>query len=97
MKQREKCSGRGFDSRQVHHKYIMEKQKLLKWIAMVLYVTEIALTSFDRYPINVFVGVTGSMFWTWAAIVTEDTPLIWSSVLAVLVFGAGVINYLMSL
>ena len=22
MKQREKCSGRGFDSRQVHHKHI---------------------------------------------------------------------------
>ena len=72
----------------------MKKEQILKWAAMLLYVTEITLTSFDIYPINIFIGLTGSFFWTWAAVVTTDTPLIWSSIIAVGVFGAGVANYL---
>ena len=32
MKQREKCSGRGFDSRQVHHKEISMDEDVLKWV-----------------------------------------------------------------
>jgi len=77
-----------------YRKYRMKKAQILKWIAMLLYVTEITLTSFDIYPVNIFIGSTGSIFWTWAAIVTADIPLIWSSIIAVGVFGAGVVNYL---
>jgi len=32
MKLMEKCSGRGFDSRQVHHKEISMDENMLKWI-----------------------------------------------------------------
>jgi len=31
MKQREKCSGRGFDSRQVHHKHIVVLDERNLW------------------------------------------------------------------
>ena len=31
MKQREKCSGRGFDSRQVHHKTHWARRKIHRW------------------------------------------------------------------
>lgn len=69
--------------------------KGIKWAGTFLCLTGIALTSFNVYPLNIFLSLIGSALWTWAGWVQKDMPLFLVEFVAVAMYAAGVITLLL--
>lgn len=54
----------------------------------------IALTAFNVYPANLFFGLAGSFLWMKAGFMASDPPLVLVEAAAVVMYMAGVINWL---
>jgi len=67
----------------------------IKWTGTVLCLVGIALTSFNVYPLNVFLGLVGSALWTWAGYLQNDLPLILVEAVAVTLYLIGAITWMM--
>ena len=67
----------------------------IKWAGTVLCLVGIALTSFNVYPLNVFLGLVGSALWTWAGSLQNDLPLILVEAVAVTLYLIGAITWMM--
>ena len=67
----------------------------IKWAGTVLCLVGIALTSFNVYPLNVFLSLVGSALWTIAGILQRDTPLILVEAVAVILYLSGVITWML--
>jgi hypothetical protein len=67
----------------------------IKWAGTVLCLVGIALTSFNVYPLNVFLSLVGSGLWTIAGILQKDMPLILVEAVAVILYLSGVITWML--
>jgi hypothetical protein len=67
----------------------------IKWAGTVLCLVGIALTSFNVYPLNVFLSLVGSALWTMAGILQKDMPLILVEAVAVILYLSGVITWML--
>ena len=67
----------------------------IKWAGTVLCLVGIALTSFNVYPLNVFLSLVGSALWTWAGYLQNDLPLILVEAVAVTLYLIGAITWMM--
>lgn len=67
----------------------------IKWLGTVLCLVGIALTSFNVYPLNVFLSLIGSALWTWAGYLQDDLPLILVEAVAVSLYLIGAITWMM--
>ena len=67
----------------------------IKWSGTVLCLVGIALTSFNVYPLNVFLSLVGSALWTWAGYLQDDLPLILVEAVAVSLYLIGAITWMM--
>lgn len=67
----------------------------IKWTGTVLCLVGIALTSFNVYPLNVFLSLVGSALWTWAGYLQDDLPLILVEAVAVSLYLIGAITWMM--
>lgn len=67
---------------------------IVKWIGTILCLVGILLTSFNVYPLNIFFGLIGSGFWTYAGIYQNDQPLILVEAVAVLFYLLGVFAWI---
>lgn len=67
----------------------------IKWAGTVLCLVGIALTSFNVYPLNVFLSLVGSGLWTIAGILQRDMPLILVEAVAVILYLSGVITWML--
>ena len=67
----------------------------IKWAGTVLCLVGIALTSFNVYPLNVFLSLVGSALWTWAGYLQNDLPLILVEAIAVTLYLIGAITWMM--
>ena len=67
---------------------------IVKWLGTILCLAGIAFTSFNVYPLNVFLSLIGSTLWTLAAFYTRDKPLFLVEAVAVIFYISGVIAYL---
>lgn len=65
-----------------------------KWAGTALCLIGIALTAFNVYPANLFFGLAGSYLWMRAGYVADDPPLVLVEFAAVVMYFAGVINWL---
>lgn len=70
--------------------------KAIKWAGTILCLLGIGLTSFNIYPLNVFLSLIGSALWTWAGWLQRDTPLVLVEGVAVTLYFIGVITWLMN-
>ena len=70
--------------------------KAVKWLGTILCLTGICLTSFNVYPLNIFLSLIGSGLWTWAGIKQNDAPLTLVEGVAVALYLTGVITWLMN-
>lgn len=68
---------------------------IIKWSGTVLCLVGIALTSFNVYPLNVFLSLVGSALWTWAGYLQDDLPLILVEAVAVSLYLIGAITWMM--
>jgi hypothetical protein len=67
----------------------------IKWAGTVLCLVGIALTSFNVYPLNVFLSLVGSALWTIAGILQKDMPLILVEAVAVILYLSGAITWML--
>ena len=67
----------------------------IKWAGTVLCLVGIALTSFNVYPLNVFLSLVGSALWAWAGYLQDDLPLILVEAVAVTLYLIGAITWMM--
>lgn len=69
--------------------------KGIKWSGTLLCLAGIGLTSFNIYPLNIFLSLVGSALWTWAGWAQKDVPLFLVEAVAVAFYVAGVITLLL--
>lgn len=67
---------------------------LIKWLGTFLCLLGIAFTSFNVYPLNIFLSFIGSGLWTLAGFVQRDVPLLLVEAVAVILYGIGIITWL---
>jgi hypothetical protein len=70
--------------------------KAIKWAGTILCLLGIGFTSFNVYPLNIFLSLIGSGLWTWAGIKQNDAPLTLVEGVAVGLYLIGVITWLMN-
>ena len=66
----------------------------IKWCGTILCLLGIALTSFNIYPLNIFLSLVGSGLWTYAGYLQKDKPLFLVEFVAVLMYVSGSISYM---
>ena len=79
------------------HRYIrksLEKLEQIKWAGTILCLLGIFFTSYDIYPINIWLGFIGSALWTFAGFLQKDNPLIIVEGVAVALYFSGIIHWL---
>lgn len=69
---------------------------LAKWIATILCLIGIFLTSINIFPSNIWFGVIGSAIWAFAGIYQRDVPLFLVEFVAVAFYAYGVVTYYFS-
>jgi len=67
----------------------------IKWAGTILCLVGIGLTSYNLYPMNVFLSLVGSALWTIAGIWQRDIPLILVEAVAVILYLSGVITWML--
>ena len=65
--------------------------EIIKWTGTVLCLIGIALTSFNVYPINIYLGFIGSALWAYAGYKQKDYALFLVEFVAVVMYAMGVI------
>lgn len=65
--------------------------EIIKWTGTVLCLIGIALTSFNIYPINIYLGFIGSALWAYAGYRQKDYALFLVEFVAVVMYAMGVI------
>lgn len=65
---------------------------MIKWAGTILCLIGIGLTSFNIYPLNIFMGLIGSTLWALAGYLQRDPPLFLVEAVAVVMYLAGVFN-----
>jgi hypothetical protein len=61
----------------------------IKWTGTALCLIGIALTSFNIYPINIYLGFIGSTLWAYAGYKQQDYALFLVEFVAVVMYAAG--------
>lgn len=69
---------------------------LFKWIATILCLIGIFLTSINIYPSNIWFGLVGSAMWAFAGFLQRDPPLLLVEAVAVAFYAYGVVTYYFS-
>jgi drug/metabolite transporter (DMT)-like permease len=68
--------------------------RFYKWSGTLLCLIGIGLTSFNIYPLNIFLSLVGSFLWTIAGVIQKDKPLFLVEFVAVLFYLSGIVNYI---
>lgn len=69
---------------------------LVKWLGTGLCLFGIALTSFNVYPFNIVLSLTGSGLWALAGLAQRDAPLFIVEIVAVTLYLSGMVTYFLS-
>jgi hypothetical protein len=68
---------------------------VVKWLGTILCLLGIGLTSFNIYPLNIFLGLVGSALWTYAGYLQKDKPLFLVEFVAVIMYISGTISWML--
>jgi hypothetical protein len=67
----------------------------LEWSATAVLIASVALTSFNIYPLNVFVGLLGNLGWLAVALVWRKWSLLVVQVVITILYLSGAVKYLL--
>lgn len=86
---------------------VMKKKKLprvhrrklipFKWLGTVLCTIGIALTSFNIYPLNIFVMFVGTMIWFIVGTLQKDWPLATGELISVILYFSGILFFIINI
>lgn len=66
----------------------------IKWAGTILCLVGILFTSYNIYPINIWLGFIGSALWTFAGFLQKDNPLIIVEGVAVALYFSGILHWM---
>lgn len=74
----------------------ISRKKLVpvKWVGTLLCTIGIALTSFNIYPLNIFVMFFGTGIWFTVGYLQRDWPLSAGELISLVLYGSGILIYL---
>lgn len=75
----------------------MKKEIFLEWIATLILIIGVALSSFDVYPMNIWISMIGNGLWIIIGIAWKKWPLILLQILLTLLNLAGLLKYYLHL
>lgn len=67
---------------------------VLEWTATILLIVGVALTSWNIYPLNIYVSLAGNFAWLLVALLWRKWSLITIQFVIILIYIAGVIKEL---
>ena len=67
---------------------------VLEWAATVLLIVGVALTSWNIYPLNIYVSLAGNFAWLLVALLWRKWSLITIQFVIILIYIAGVVKEL---
>lgn len=62
----------------------------LKWFSSIILTLGIILTSYNIYPLNLYVQIVGVIGWLYVGILTKDNPLIFINAIGFFVLLSGI-------
>lgn len=68
----------------------------LEWSATVILIASVALTSFNIYPLNIYLGLVGNAGWLAVALVWRKSSLLVVQVVISMLYLSGVAKVLLS-
>ena len=63
----------------------------LKWSSSIVLTLGIVLTSYNIYPLNLYVQVVGVFGWLLTGIITKDNPLVFINAVGFVVLISGIV------
>jgi predicted anti-sigma-YlaC factor YlaD len=80
----------------IKRKRRISRKKLVpvKWIGTFLCTIGIALTSFNVYPLNIFVMFVGTGIWFGVGYLQRDWPLSAGELISLVLYGSGILMFL---
>lgn len=77
----------------------VHRRKLIpfKWLGTVLCTIGIALTSFNIYPLNIFVMFVGTMIWFIVGTLQKDWPLATGELISVVLYFSGILFFIINI
>lgn len=79
--------------RRVHRRKLIP----IKWLGTILCTAGISLTSFNVYPLNIFVMFVGTGIWFVAGTLQKDWPLASGELISLVLYGSGIAFFLFTI
>ncbi len=68
------------------------KEKVIEWSATGIFLVSVLLTSFNIYPLNIFVALVANIIWLWLGFIWNKWSLIIVEAVVVAIYFAGAIK-----
>lgn len=66
---------------------------MIRWAGTLAYLVGMVLTSANIYPLNLYFGALGGIFWAFVGVKNKDNALIVVEVAAAMIYIAGLISH----
>ena len=70
----------------------MQREKIIEWSATGIFLISVLLTSFNVYPLNIFVALVANILWLWLGFIWDKWSLIIVEAVVVAIYFAGAIK-----
>jgi hypothetical protein len=70
----------------------MQREKIIEWSATGIFLVSVLLTSFNIYPLNIFVALVANILWLWLGFIWNKWSLIIVEAVVVAIYFAGAIK-----
>ena len=71
---------------------IVNKEQFIEWSATAIFLVSVLLTSFNIYPLNIFVALVANILWLWLGFIWKKYSLIIVEAVVVAIYFAGTIK-----
>jgi hypothetical protein len=71
---------------------LMKKEVSIEWLATGIFLISVLLTSFNVYPLNVFVALAANILWLWLGFIWKKWSLIIVEAVVVIIYLIGTIK-----
>lgn len=72
----------------------MSKEVIIEWLATAIFLISVLLTSFNIYPLNVYIALLANILWLWLGFIWKKWSLIIVESVVVIIYLIGAINSL---
>ena len=72
----------------------MKAEVVIEWLATGLFLISVLLTSFNVYPLNLYVALIANILWLWLGFIWKKWSLITVEAVVVIIYFGGVLKSL---